>query len=192
MAHVARADAEAQLYAPMLEAAARFVSGDLSGARVILRQAARKRATVAVETARMIVALGDGDVAEVLAAHGRAVALGGDDPDLHYFAAILELKRKQPGKALVHLERAISVGGERPAYLVAQATALRALGRAEEAERALLGAARKEADLLDPRLYPDLGRGMIRVVERALRGYPNRHRLRLTVAQLLLQAKLFR
>ncbi|HEY3359465.1 MAG TPA: tetratricopeptide repeat protein, partial [Polyangia bacterium] len=85
-----------------------------------------------------------------------------------------------------------SLGGDRPPFLVARAVALKALGRGAEAAAALAGAARVDPDLTDPRLFPDSGRGAVHAMERALADYPNQLRLRVTVAQLYLAARLWR
>jgi tetratricopeptide (TPR) repeat protein len=182
----------ARTWAPMLEGAARFLAGDLDGADGVFTLAAQGPARVPAETARLLVALSRGDAAAAVAAHGRALAAGGDDPDLHYWAAVLELGRGRPAAALVSLERAATLGGDRPAYLVARAVTLRALGRGGEAATALAAAARHDPDLCDPRLFPDAGRGVIQAVARALRDYPDRLRLRGTLAQLYLKARLYR
>jgi tetratricopeptide (TPR) repeat protein len=179
-------------WAPMLEGATRFVEGHLDGADVAFAQAARGPARVPAELGRLLVALSRGDGAAATAAHARALAAGGDDPELHYWAAILELGRGRAAAALANLERAATLGGDRPAYLVARAVTLRALGRGAEAAAALATAAKADPDLCDPRLFPDPGRGVVLAVGRALRDYPDRHRLRGTLAQLYLKARLFR
>ena len=179
-------------YAPMLEGAARFVAGDLDGAEAAFGHAAKGPTAVPAETARLLVALSRGDAAAAAAAHARALAAGGDDPELHYWAAVLDLGRGRAAAALGNLERAATLGGDRPRYLVARAVTLRALGRGAEAAAALAAAARQDPDLCDPRLFPDAGRGVIQAVERALRDYPNRQRLRGALAQLYLKARLFR
>ncbi|HEY3357573.1 MAG TPA: hypothetical protein VGQ83_30255, partial [Polyangia bacterium] len=105
----ARAGAEAQTaaaWAPMLEAAARFVNGDLDGAAVALRRARPTGRRVQAETGMVLVALERGDPAAADAALADALAAGGDDPELHYYAAVLELKRDRPQAALAALERA--------------------------------------------------------------------------------------
>jgi cellulose synthase operon protein C len=182
----------ARSWAPMLAGAAQFVAGDLDGADAAFAQAAQGPGRVPAETARLLVALSRGDATAASAAHARAVAAGGDDPELHYWAAMLELGRGRAAAALANLERAATLGGDRPPYLVARAVTLRALGRGGEAAAALAAAARNDPDLCDPRLYPDAGRGVILAVGRALREYPDRHRLSSTLAQLYLKARLYR
>jgi tetratricopeptide (TPR) repeat protein len=189
----ARAEgAESAAWGPMLDGAARFVARDLEGAAAAFARARQSDRRVQAETALMLVALERGDLAAAAAGLRAAVDAGGDEPETHYYGAVLELKRGRAQAALEHLERAEAIGGDRPAFLVARAVALVALGQGRAAADVLAKVARTEPDLCDPRLYPDSGRGVIHMTERALAGFPAKVRLRVTLAQLYLTAHLWR
>ena len=121
-----------------------------------------------------------------------ALKLGGSYVDGHYWAAVAAISLGQGDEAEAALARALTLGGDRPAYLMLRALTAKRAGRLDVARAALVALSRQRCDLLDPALYPDPLAGLMDAVVEGLKHFPQRDAVLLTVGNLLLRARRYR
>ncbi len=117
-----------------------------------------------------------------LARFDRLARTKGTHASIHYWLARLQMCRA-PAKACRTLVAAISLAPDSPKILLAEALACRGSHPAR-ARRALAGLVDKTWDIMDPTLYPDRLTGILELVRLALRDYPDKTSLLVTMAHL--------
>jgi tetratricopeptide (TPR) repeat protein len=138
-----------------------------------------------------LVSLSQGKARAARALLKRAVAGDSTNAEAHFWLGVAALRAGTPTQALPAFEAAISLRSDRPEYRLARSLALAAAKR-PGAQEDLVAAARLRPNLLEPTYHPDERRGMVRILERSLRGYPARGEVTDTLGRLLFDAGLFR
>ncbi len=179
-------------WAGLLRAASQAAGGRASMAILTLRSLRRSRDTPALATASALCRLMGGDPKGAARDFDRALALGGSYVDGHYWAATAALMSGNQHKARQALRRALTLGGDRPRYLMLQVLLEKRAGRPAVALAALRKLASKRCELLDPTLYPDPMVGMAEAIGHALRRYPRRASVLFTMGNLMMQTRRFR
>jgi len=182
-AGAARADGQNGPWSPALRGTALALRGDLRGAADALRPLAQHIAPGPGQLALGLVALQAQDAPAALRAFDRSLAAGETAPELFYWRGVAALRLGRRSQAVLELERAATLAGDRPEYLLA-------LASLRSDPDLVVAAARAEPNLLATVYYPEPRRGLARVCARLLRDMPARTEVRSTVARLLYDARL--
>jgi len=159
-------------WAPLLEGVALAVEGDPAAATARLEAIPAKARSAEVLSSLGILELARGRAADGEALLEQAVGADGTVAEAHYWLGIAALRRGQPAKAAAALESAVSLS-KSPDYRLARGLARAATGRRAEAADDVAAAAGARLNLLLPTLHPDERRGLLRLAERALEGFPD-------------------
>lgn len=117
-----------------------------------------------------------------------AVKRGSTEPLVFYWAGRAALAAGKRAEALRGFNRAIAVGGDRPAFRMAQAILLKETGKGALARGALARVCAATPNLLDPSLYPTPVEGTIDLLGVLLRKFPHKDQLARTRAHMLWRA----
>jgi tetratricopeptide (TPR) repeat protein len=107
-----------------------------------------------------------------------------------FWLAVASLRLGDQRRAEVALDAAVSLDASRSDFRLARGLARNAVGRPDEAVEDVLAAARLQPNALDPTYHPDERRGLLCLVERALRTFPDRALVDETLLTLLYDAGL--
>lgn len=105
-------------------------------------------------------------------------------PEVHYWTGRLLFQKGATLKACKAMDRALSLGGDRPVFLIAKALICRRAGRLGAARKAILEAASRTGDLMDPRLFPDPRAGILDLVFASLKPFPRKQKAWVTMVHL--------
>lgn len=187
MPGLARADQEL-FWAETTRAVGYLVDGKLIDA---VAAAARARAANPVPELDALVglaALADGRASEALKLLRLAAKHESIEPLVFYWGARAALAAGDERAALKQITRAIAVGGDQPAFRMAQAILLKEAGKRAEALAALALVAGVTPNLLDPSLYPSPAQGAVDLLGPMLRRFPHADQLSRTQAHLAWRA----
>ncbi len=125
-----------------------------------------------------------GDAKRALEDLEELVKEGAAQSSVHYWHGRLLAAASNNARACKSMDRALSLGGDKPVYLVAKAMICRRAGRTAEARKALLDAAARHGNLMDPKLFPDLHAGVLEMVFESFRDFPRKQTAYVTMAHL--------
>lgn len=103
---------------------------------------------------------------------------------VHYWHGRLLSSAGDHAKGCRSMDKALSLGGDLPVYLIGKALICRRAGRTSEARKALLDAAARHGNLMDPKLFPDPHAGVLDMVFESLRNFPRKQTAQVTMAHL--------
>ncbi|MCD6498924.1 MAG: tetratricopeptide repeat protein [Deltaproteobacteria bacterium] len=182
----AQNSARGRMWTEALKGAALAADGKLDQACVRLDRARRWKNDVAVRAALALCHLAAGRPTTARLMLEKLARTAGELPAVQYWLARL-LARRSPVRACHAMNAALSLGGDLPRYLVGKALLCRSVSHAAAVDSLAL-AASKTWDIMDPRLYPDPVAGLIDMVDQALRTFPNKQQVLLTLAHLYVTA----
>jgi len=174
-----------------LQAASNAANGRTAQALLTLRNLRRKGDTPALATASALCRLMRADLRGAQADLDQALRLGGSYIDGHYWSAVVSLRAGRTAQARKGLRRALTLGGDRPHYLMLQVLLAKQSGQMAVARAALAKLAKKQCELLDPTLYPDPMVGLTAAVLYVLRRYPQQASILFTAGNLMMMTRRF-
>jgi len=183
---------QTQRWSYVLRAASQAASVRIDRALLTLGYARRGRDTPALATAAALSRLLRGDLRGARKEMRTALKLGGSYVDSHYWTAVIAAHARQPAEARTALHRALTLGGDRPRFLMLQVLLAKQAGQLAVARRALAKLARKHCDLLDPALYPDPLAGLTDAMLHVLRAYPHKAHPLITAGNLMMMTRRYR
>jgi tetratricopeptide (TPR) repeat protein len=175
----------------VLQAASFAAKGRTSRAIVTLSKLRRARDTPALATASGLCRLMRGDLRGAQRDLDKALQLGGSYVDGHYWTAVVALRAGTTAQARKGLRRALTLGGDRPQYLMLQVLLAKQSGQQALARLTLAKLAKKQCELLDPALYPDPMVGLVEAVLHVLRRFPQQASVLFTAGNLMLMTRRF-
>lgn len=184
--------ARGKRWGQVLQATSHAAKGRTAQAIQAFRAIRRAGDTPALATASALCRAQRGDLTGALKDLNQGLKLGGSYVDGHYWTAALALRAGQTTAAHQALRRALTLGGDRPHYLMLQILLAKKTGRMAKARTALAKLAKKRCELLDPTLYPDPMAGLVDAILYALRRYPKQSSLLFTAGNLMMMTRRFR
>lgn len=184
--------ARGKRWGQILQVASLAAKGRTAQAIYALRSLRYTQDTPALATASALCRVLGGDLKGGLKDLSKGLQLGGSYVDGHYWTAAVALRAGQTTAAHQALRRALTLGGDRPHYLMLQILLAKKTGRLAEARTTLAKLAKKRCELLDPGLYPDPMAGLVDAILYALRRYPQQASLLFTAGNLMMMTRRFR
>jgi len=184
--------ARGKRWGEVLRAASFAAKGRTARALLVLRSLRQTRDTPALATASALCRMMGGDVRGAQRDLDRALKLGGSYVDGHYWTAVVALQGNRVGQARLGLKRALTLGGDRPHYLMLQVLLAKKSGQMAVARAALGTLVKKQCELLDPTLYPDPMVGLAEATLYVLRRYPHQASILFTVGNLMMMTRRYR
>ena len=112
--------------------------------------------------------------------------------EAHYWHGRLLFSDGKSSEACKSMNRALSLGGDRPEYLLAKAMICRSAGKREAGRKALLRAAALHGELLDPRLFSSPHGAVLDLVYHSLKSFPRKQRAWVTMAYMYFNGGFYR
>jgi tetratricopeptide (TPR) repeat protein len=187
----ARAD-RGQRWSRLLQVASHAAQGRTARALLTLRAVRRTGDSPALATASALCRVLGGDLRGAQRDVDQALKLGGSYVEGHYWAAVVAQRAGRPAQARKALHRALTLGGDRPHFLMLQILLAKQSGQVALARAALVKLASRQCELLDPTLYPDPMAGLTATILYAMRRYPQQASLLFTAGNLMLMTRRYR
>jgi len=188
----ARAEAEAGPWTALVESVALAVRGDWEAAESRINRVPARSRPPELEATLALVLAARGRAAEAGAALDHARAARPTLAEAHFWAGVVSLRAMRPRPALEAFDLALSLRPDRPEYRLGRALANAAAGHTDAAVEDVIASARADPIFIEPSFHPDERRGVIRLMERGLEGFPAKVPTEDLVIRSLLDASLGR
>lgn len=166
--------------------------GDLKGAVMGFEMATKSVAAEEMKTALALCYLIGGGAKQALKKMQKITSEGAVLSEAHYWHGRLLFLDGKNSEACKSINRALSLGGDRPEYLLAKAMICRRAGKSDAGRKALLRAIALNGELLDPRLFPNPHGAVLDLVHHSLKSFPRKQKAWVTMAYMYFNGGFYR